>query len=44
MEFSRNPARAARRKAEALEHLGTEQARCVYCGKYRSLFGASRVE
>jgi hypothetical protein len=32
MAFFRNPARAARRKAEALEHLGTEQARCVYCG------------
>ncbi len=27
-----NPARAARRKTEALEQLGTEQPRCIYCG------------
>ncbi len=27
-----NPARAARRTAEALEQLGTEQPRCLYCG------------
>ena len=27
-----NPARAARRKAEAIEQLGTEQPRCLYCG------------
>ncbi len=32
MRPSRNPARAARRKAEAIEQLGTEQARCLYCG------------
>jgi hypothetical protein len=29
---SHNPARAARRQAEALNQLGTEQARCFYCG------------
>jgi hypothetical protein len=27
-----NPARAARRKTEAIEQLGTEQPRCLYCG------------
>jgi len=27
-----NPARAARRRAEALERLGMEQVRCIYCG------------
>jgi hypothetical protein len=27
-----NPARAARRKAEATEGLGTDQRRCLYCG------------
>jgi hypothetical protein len=27
-----NPARAARRKEEAVEQLGTDQARCLYCG------------
>jgi hypothetical protein len=27
-----NPARAARRRAEALEQHGTEQVRCQYCG------------
>jgi hypothetical protein len=27
-----NPARAARRRAEALDRLGMEQARCIYCG------------
>src|ERR1700688_2985811 len=32
MKPSRNPARAARRNAEAIEQLGTEQARCLYCG------------
>jgi hypothetical protein len=32
MRPSRNPARAARRKAEAIEQNGTEQARCIYCG------------
>ena len=29
---SRNPARAARRQAEAREQDGTEPARCIYCG------------
>jgi hypothetical protein len=28
----RNPIRAARRKAEAIEQLGTEEPRCHYCG------------
>lgn len=28
----RNPIRAARRVAEAIEQLGTEQPRCLYCG------------
>lgn len=32
MSLPHNPARAARRKAEALELLGTDQASCVYCG------------
>lgn len=32
MKLSHNPARAARRKAEAVEKLGTEQVRCFYCG------------
>jgi hypothetical protein len=32
MRLPHNPARAARRTAEALEELGTEQARCQYCG------------
>jgi len=32
MGLPHNPARAARRKAEAVEQLGTEQPRCVYCG------------
>ena len=32
MRPSRNPARAARRKVEAIEQLGTEPARCLYCG------------
>jgi hypothetical protein len=32
MTPSRNPARAARRKEEALEQHGTEQVRCIYCG------------
>jgi hypothetical protein len=32
MRLPHNPARAARRKAEAVEQLGTEQARCRYCG------------
>ena len=32
MQLSRNPARAARRTTEATEALGTEQARCIYCG------------
>ena len=27
-----NPARAARRNAEALERSGTQQPRCIYCG------------
>jgi hypothetical protein len=29
---SRNPTRAARRNAEALEQQGEEQLRCIYCG------------
>ena len=29
---SRNPARAARRQAEAKDQNGTEQPRCIYCG------------
>ncbi len=32
MRRLRNPARAARRTAEALERLGTEKPRCLYCG------------
>jgi hypothetical protein len=32
MTAPHNPARTARRKAEALEQLGTEQVRCQYCG------------
>jgi len=32
MSLPHDPARAARRKAEALELLGTEQVRCLYCG------------
>jgi hypothetical protein len=32
MSFPHNPARAARRKAEAVEQLGTKQAQCQYCG------------
>jgi hypothetical protein len=32
MSLPHNPARAARRKAEAIEQFGTEQARCLYCG------------
>jgi hypothetical protein len=32
MGLPHNPARAARRKAEAIEQLGTDQPRCVYCG------------
>jgi len=32
-----NPARAARRRAEALEQLGTQQPRCTYCGNVDSL-------
>ena len=32
MELAQNPARAARRTAEAIEELGTEQPRCIYCG------------
>jgi hypothetical protein len=32
MKQPRNPARAARRTAEAQEQNGTERARCIYCG------------
>lgn len=32
MKSSRNPARAARRKAEALEENDGEEVRCIYCG------------
>ena len=32
MKLPHNPARAARRRAEAVEQNGTEQARCIYCG------------
>lgn len=32
MELPHNPVRAARRKTEALEELGTQQVRCLYCG------------
>ena len=32
MKQPHNPARAARRRAEALDRLGMEQARCIYCG------------
>jgi hypothetical protein len=32
MRLPHNPARAARRKTEGVEQLGTEQARCIYCG------------
>jgi hypothetical protein len=37
MNHPHNPARAARREAEALEQLGTEQPRCIYCGNFDSL-------
>ena len=32
MGHPHNPARAARRKAEAVEQLGSEEPRCLYCG------------
>jgi hypothetical protein len=32
MKPSQNPARTARRMAEAIEQNGTEQVRCIYCG------------
>jgi hypothetical protein len=32
MTLPHNPVRAARRKTEATEKLGTEPARCLYCG------------
>jgi hypothetical protein len=32
MKQPHNPARAARRKVEALEQLGTERPLCLYCG------------
>lgn len=32
MKPSRNPARAARRNAEALEQHGRHEVRCIYCG------------
>ena len=32
MSQPHNPARAARRKAEAIEQLGTEQPCCIFCG------------
>lgn len=32
MGLSHNPARAARRKTELRERLGTEKAACLYCG------------
>lgn len=32
MNQSHNPARAARRIEEALQQLGTEKVRCIYCG------------
>lgn len=32
MSRPRNPVRAARRAAEALESQGNEQVRCLYCG------------
>lgn len=32
MDLPHNPARTARRQAEANEQLGTEQACCIYCG------------
>jgi hypothetical protein len=32
MSRTHNPVRAARRRAEALDRLGVERARCVYCG------------
>ncbi len=32
MKRPRNPARAARRQAEAFEQYGTEEIRCIYCG------------
>jgi hypothetical protein len=37
MRPPRNPARAARRKVEAVEQLGTEPARCLYCGNTEAL-------
>ena len=39
---SRNPARAARRKAELRERLGAERPFCVYCG-YGELVALRRV-
>jgi hypothetical protein len=32
MRLPQNPARVARRTVEAMEQLGTEQPRCIYCG------------
>jgi hypothetical protein len=32
MKQPHSPARAARRRAEALDQLGTQQPRCIYCG------------
>lgn len=32
MNHPHNPARAARRVAEAIEQLGVETLRCIYCG------------
>ena len=42
MERSRNPARAARRKAELRERLGAERPVCFYCG-YAELVALRRV-
>jgi hypothetical protein len=33
MRYPHNPARAARRKTELLEKLGSERPRCMYCGR-----------
>lgn len=32
MSLPHNPARAARRKTEAIEEFGTDHPRCLYCG------------
>lgn len=42
MAIPHNPARAARRTTEAMEKLGVEQARCIYCGNTDPLLVSPR--